>query len=96
MSDLTKELLEELEAFDPKWKEHYQSIAEAARAGDVMELYGNWLLSTDGRKYLEAVKELRDYVGESRREAEAMRAPASLPFGYSNLGWLPNSAWASE
>lgn len=96
MSDLTKELHEELEAFDPKWKEHYDSIAHAARAADVGELYGQWLVTPDGRKYTSTVVGLPDHVGESRKEAAAMQAPASLPFGYSNIGWVPNAAWGED
>lgn len=96
MSDLTKELHEELDAFDPRWKERYPSIARAAEAANVTELYGRWLATSDGQKYAGAIKELPDRVGDARREADAMNAPGSLPFGYSNLGWLPNIAWNRE
>lgn len=96
MSDLTIELHEELGAFDPKWQEHYPSIAAAAHAAGVTELYSRWLRTPDGRVYAGTVKELPDHVGESRKEAEVMHAPSSLPFGYSNLGWVPNSAWDQE
>lgn len=93
MSHLTQELHEELDAFDPKWKERYPSIAAAAHAADVGELYGRWLSTPDGVKYTSAVAGVPDHVGDSRREVEAMRAPGSLPFGYSNIGMVPNSAW---
>lgn len=96
MSDLTKELHEELEAFDPAWKEHHPSIADAAREAGVQELYLRWLRTPDGQKYSATVKELPDHVGNARKEAEVMHAPGSLPFGYSNLGWLPESSWGDN
>lgn len=96
MTDLTIDLHEELEAFDPAWRERFPSIAAAARAAGVSEMYGRWLRTPDGCKYAAAVKGLSDHVGDSKREAEAMRAPTSLPFGYDNLGLLPNASWGDE
>lgn len=88
MIDLTEELHEELDAFDPRWKEHYTSIGRAAMAADVIGLYGRWVETDDGKKYLAAIRQLPDHVGKSKREAEEMNAPRSLPYGYSNLSLL--------
>lgn len=96
MSNLTDELHEELDAFDPKWKEHYPSINVAAREAGVLELYGRWLNTPDGSKYKASVAGVPDRVGDSKREAEAMRAPASLPYGYDNIGEVPDLAWGAE
>lgn len=93
MSNLTTELHEELDAFDPKWKERYPSISVAAREAGVLVLYWRWLNTPDGAKYTSATAGVPDRVGESRREVEAYRAPSSLPFGYDNIGELPESAW---
>lgn len=89
MSELTRELHEELDAFDPRWKEHYSSIRAASIAAGVQDIYEHWLKTADGAKYTAIVKELPDHVGDSIKEAEVMRSPGSLPFGYDSLGWLP-------
>lgn len=94
MDDLTTELMEELDAFDPKWKEHYPSVGAAAHAAEATGLYTLWRDTPTGIKYRETVRNVPDHVGQSKAAAEAERAqPRSLPFGYDNLGWLPNSAW---
>jgi len=89
VADLTLELHEELDAFDPAWKTKYPSIGHAALAANVTDLYARWTRTEDGVKYLKSIRGVPDRVGDSRREAEAARAPSSLPFGYDNLGWLP-------
>jgi hypothetical protein len=91
--DLTLELTEELEAFDPKWQEHYPTLAIAAEAADVLGLYQQWITTPDGVKYLGATRGVPDRVGESRAAAEQLGHPRSLPFGYDTLGWLPKDAW---
>lgn len=83
--------MEELEAFDPQWRAHYSCVGAAAIAASVLELHREWLKTSDGQKYLETVKDLPDRVGQSKREAEAMSAPASLPYGYANYAYLPGS-----
>jgi len=45
------DLFWELEAFDPKWQMHYRTLALAARAAGVLNLYGDWLKSPDGVRY---------------------------------------------
>lgn len=85
MSDLTTELREELDAFDPKWKEHYPSIGAAALAAEATELFARWVKTDDGKKYLGTITGLPDHVGDSKREAEALMHPRSLPFGYANI-----------
>lgn len=92
MSDLTYELMDELESFDPKWRKNYSCIGAAAIAANVLDLHQQWLKTSDGLKYLETVKDLPDHVGRSRREAEAMAKPASLPYGYANYSYLPGTA----
>lgn len=92
--DLTAELMGELDAFNPEWRAKYVSVTEAAHAAAVQDLYYRWLLTADGTKYLGTIRGVPDHVGESRRIAQAERQqPRSLPFGYDNLGWLPDSAW---
>lgn len=94
LTALTTELFEELDAFDPRWQSGYRTIGHAAQAADVLDLYKKWLETPEGVKYLAIVRDVPDHVGRSRALAEIERAqPRSLPFGYDNLGWLPNSAW---
>ena len=97
MDDLTSELLEELHAFNPGWKDKYPSVGAAAKAAGVTDLYARWATTPDGAGYISNVHNIPDHVGESRRIAQAERQqPRSLPFGYDNLGWLPDSAWGGD
>lgn len=89
MTDLTEELHDELDAFDPRWKEHYPSIGRAAIAADVIGLYSRWVETDDGKKYIATIRQLPDHVGRSKREAEAAYEPRSLPFGYGRMNTDP-------
>lgn len=46
----TTEFIEELDAFDPKWKERYLTPLDAARAAGNVALYWHWIKSGDGAK----------------------------------------------
>lgn len=42
------ELFEELDAFDPKWQEHYETLREAASAAQVLPMYYLYMSTADG------------------------------------------------
>lgn len=83
MNKLTTELIEELDAFNPRWQIVYATIGAAAQAGGLLELYQRWTTTQEGQRYLRLAK-TPDHVGAAKREADAAAAPTSLPFGYEN------------
>ncbi len=48
---LATELLEELDAFDPGWREHFRSLEDASRRAGVHALYARWALTENGKAY---------------------------------------------
>lgn len=44
-----EEFIEELDAFDPKWRERYATPLDAARAAGNVELYQLWLSAGAGK-----------------------------------------------
>jgi hypothetical protein len=90
--NLTQELTEELEAFNPRWQQVYAHKRAAACAAGVLDLFNRWLETDDGKHYQAAFLGVRDYASEGRRRVEAeMEQPKSLPYGFGNLGWVKGS-----
>jgi len=44
-------LFEELQAFDPSWAEHYDTLLEAAVAACALPVYYAYLHTIEGRRY---------------------------------------------
>ena len=86
MDDLTQQLVEELDAFRPKWREEYASLYSAVVAAGAEKLFTRWLSTSNGEKYSQQFGSIPDRVGASKREVEAYRSPSSLPCGYDSLG----------
>lgn len=81
------ELLEELEAFNPRWKQVYRTASDAAKAAGVSKMFQEWLLSPEGQHYREIVRDVPDY--EAYNEAERrMRGDllSRLPLGSTDSG----------
>jgi hypothetical protein len=74
------ELFEELDAFDPKWQEHYLSLRSAALAANCLELYDSWRKTPDGARVDRAVGGTPDYLSAIKTAQEAAER---LPF---NIG----------
>lgn len=79
MSDpLAIELVEELDAFDPKWKDRYASIKAAATAAGLQDLYLRWAVTPEGKAYLDYFRDVSaDYAQRnelSRRQIAAEHA----------------------
>lgn len=73
MSDDNRpELFLELDAFDPKWQEHYTSVFWAAQAADVMGLYSAWKRSPSGQRYAQLVYGLPDRLRDTEAERRLM------------------------
>lgn len=91
MSDPTSDLMEELDAFCPAWREVYPDVMAASLAAGVFDLYVAWVHSDAGKHYLKAFGSLPDYADRIRRLALAELGPyRSLPF---SLEHLPNRYW---
>lgn len=69
------ELFEELNAFDPKWPDHYLTIGEAAQYAGLTDLYRDWAQTTEGREHIElfAVPDILSAVEEAQRDADIER-----------------------
>ena len=88
------ELFEELEAFDPKWQEHYRSLFEAATAAKVRDLLVQYLETPAGGAYLSHTAGVRDYKAEIEEHQRLVELEqGSLRFNYSNLGTVKGSNW---
>lgn len=74
------ELFEELEAFDPKYREHYATVRAAAIAAGAHDLYLAWRKTPEGAACAAIYKDVPDYVGAIKAAQEAAER---LPF---NLG----------
>jgi hypothetical protein len=44
-------LFEELEAWNPRWREQYRTLWDAAQAAGEQALYYAWIKTEDGRNY---------------------------------------------
>lgn len=70
----TNNLLEELNAFDPKWQVHYKTIAQAARAAKVLPMYSEWLGTEDGKHYQEIMHGVPDTIAQNEEERKVREA----------------------
>lgn len=61
------ELFEQLDAFDPKWQEHYSTLRYAACAARVEDMFFDWLQTSDGRKYRLQQQGVTDWTEVNRR-----------------------------
>jgi hypothetical protein len=74
------ELFEELEAFDPRYREHYATVRGAAIAAGVHDLYLAWRKTPEGAACASITQDVPDYAGAIKTAQEAAER---LPF---NLG----------
>lgn len=87
--NLTQELTEELDAFNPRWQQVYPNKRAAACAAGVLELYNDWLETADGMRYAQTFSAVPDRGTQGRKNVEAeMEQPKSLPYGFGNIGWV--------
>jgi hypothetical protein len=77
---MTHELFEELDAFDPKWRDHYATVRGAAIAAACHDLYLKWRSTPEGQACAAIYRDVPDYLGATRA---AQEAADRLPF---NLG----------
>ncbi len=73
------ELFDELDAWNPRWREQCRSIYEAARASGAGELYRLWAQTEDGRNYERLMFGVPNYQSaiEAQQEA-ANRLPTGI------------------
>lgn len=88
MNDSVAQIVEELDAFCPAWRTKYAYISEVLDAAGLQVKGENLRCNVDG-------VHIPDYIGIAKREFEAYRCPASLPFGYDNLGCIEDTVDAS-
>lgn len=65
------ELFEEIEAYDPKWRQRYPTVRAAAQAAGCPELYTKWLLTPAGRTYADHIASLPDAYGAAQRDRDS-------------------------
>ena len=65
------ELFEELDAFNPRWREHYPTIASAAAAASCTDLYRQWAATPEGASYRLRMSGVPDYQGAVKAAQEA-------------------------
>ena len=65
------ELFEQLDAFDPKWAEHYDTTKEAATAAGVRDLYDAYLAQNP--QAIGARTTSKDWLAVSRAQVELRR-----------------------
>lgn len=80
---MTHELFDELDAWNPKWRQITRSLRDAAQQAGVMDIYLQWLGTPEGAAYLQKFAGTPDYLGAVRKQQEAADR---LPFSLSNLG----------
>jgi hypothetical protein len=66
-------LMEELDAWNPKWRQVCSSVKDASEKAGVLELFERWRASSEGQKH-QRTYAVPDRVGESRRAAELQRS----------------------
>lgn len=65
------ELFEQLDAFDPKWAEHYDTTEQAAHAAGVADLYDDYLVHNEQAR--EARRTGANWLQISRDQVELRR-----------------------
>jgi hypothetical protein len=73
-------VFEELDAFDPKWRDHYPTIRSAATAAQCDGLFVDWRNTEEGRAYAARMDGVPNYAQAIKAAQEAAER---LPF---NLG----------
>ncbi len=71
------DLFFELEAFHPRWQTRYRTIKDAAIAARVEDMYTDWLMTDQGRRYTDLYANVPDTLERVRLEQEAL---ARLPY----------------
>lgn len=84
------ELWDELEAFDPKWQQHYATTETAAAAAGVCAQWHDYCRT---RRQTMACnpRQVADVAGTIRREQEAA-ASSSLPYRLDTIGTVKEIA----
>ncbi len=65
------ELFEELEAFDPKYRDHYATVRAAAIAAGVHDMYLAWRKTAEGKACAAIYRDVPDYVSAIKAAQEA-------------------------
>ena len=73
------DLFEELDAWNPRWREYCRTVWDAAQAAGVADLYRAWIKTEDGRNYERLTFGVPNYQSAicAAREA-AERLPISV------------------
>lgn len=86
---LTIDLLEELDAFDHKWRDRYPTLPDAVAAAGpyALQLYRTWLQTDEAKKldkikqtrvnWLEVVERAKAQIAAERKMAAAARTPSA-------------------
>lgn len=61
------DLFLELDMFCPSWQIRYGSIADAAKAAGVPEMFTDWLTTEAGMRYTQVMRGIPDVKGETER-----------------------------
>ena len=84
MNSIQSALFEELDAFDPKWQTHYDTLRQAADAAGVIDLYRAY--TANGRR--SALEHTPDTIGAVRRLRGLVEAD-TIHYGLPDYGRLP-------
>lgn len=66
------DLFDELDAFNPKWRDVYPTVRSAAEAAEVMGLYVDWTHTPEGMAYKSAFADVPDYAAAAKAAAESV------------------------
>jgi hypothetical protein len=77
LSPATQDLIEELNAWNPRWQTSCKSIGDAALQAGARDQYLAWIKTEDGRAYLARFGNVPDREGASKREYEAYSSVCS-------------------
>lgn len=78
MLKVHNELMDELDSFNPKWREVYSSVGSAAGAAGVEGLFRQWLVTPQGMKYVELRVTKVDWTEVTRRTKKQIEADRAL------------------
>lgn len=67
------EFIEELDAFDPKWKERYRTPLDAAKAAGNIALYHHWIQNGSGKARAALLAGVPDTVAANEAARELRR-----------------------
>ena len=74
----TEELKDELDSFNPKWKEHYKRLPDACKAAGIDDLLEEWYSTPEGVTYLELHSDVHDYMADNEARKAQMEAEQNM------------------